>query len=189
VAERKTFLLLVPALLVLAACGARMPASQNAMAAHASPSPEGAAPQTAPQSGTTAAPASLAQLDPCALLSPSDRSTAGLTQLGEPKTIGEARACDWTVPATFGVTVTLDENAGLANLDVSKGTRTKKKVGTHQAVQLVDRRAADGTCAVLLGVGGSASVQVDVSNSTFSDSTLACSRATTVAGLVEPKLP
>lgn len=184
-AERKTFLLLVPALLVLAACGARMPASQNAMAAHASPSPEGAAPQTT----TAAAPTSLAQLDPCALLSPSDRSTAGLTQLGKPKTIGEARACDWTVPATFGVTVTLDENAGLANLDVSQGTRTKKKVGTHQAVQLVDRKATDGTCAVLLGVGGSASVQVDVSNSTFSDSTLACRRATTVAGLVEPKLP
>lgn len=184
-ADRKTFLLVVPALLVLTACGARMPASQNAMAAHTSPSPEGAAPQT----GTTAAPTSLAQLDPCALLSPSDRSTAGLTQLGQPKKIGEARACDWTVPATFGVTVTLDENAGLANLDLSGGTRTKKKVGAHQAVQLVDRKATDGTCAVLLGVGKSASVQVDVSNSTFSDTTLACGRATTVAGLVEPKLP
>ncbi|MFI5612881.1 DUF3558 family protein [Amycolatopsis sp. NPDC051903] len=172
-------LVLVPALCVLAACG-RAPAAQRAL-----PVADGA-PEPAPWS--TAA-ASLGGLDPCALLSPADRSTAGLTELGKPKTIGEARACDWTVPSTFGVTVTLDENAGLANLDVSRGTRTKKKVGAHQALQVTDKKNATGTCAVLLGVGDSASVQVDVSNASFSDTTLACSRAATVAGLVEPKLP
>ncbi|MDT8914853.1 DUF3558 family protein [Amycolatopsis sp. PS_44_ISF1] len=184
-ADRTRLLLLVPALLAVAACGARVPAGQNAMAAHVLPSTGGDAPGTAP----SAAPDSLARLDPCALLSPADRSSAGLTQLGKPKTIGEARACDWTAPATFGVTVTLDGENGLSNLDVSHGTRTKKKVGAHQAVQLADRKATDGTCAVLLGVGRSASVQVDVSNSTFADTPLACTRATTVAGLVEPKLP
>ncbi|MEV6903583.1 DUF3558 family protein [Amycolatopsis sp. NPDC051372] len=176
---RKLLLLVpvVPALVVLAACG--RPVTPKAVAADGGPEP-------APSS---AARETLADLDPCALLSPSDRSSAGLTELGKPKTIGPARACDWTVPSTFGVTVTLDETAGLANLDVSHGTRTNKKVGAHQALQVADKKAAAGTCAVLLGVGESASVQVDVSNASFSDTTLACSRAATVAGLVEPKLP
>jgi len=109
--------------------------------------------------------------------------------LGKPKTIADARACDWSVPGTFGVTVTLDGKNGLAGLDIARKTAKKTKVGTHQAVQVADKKAADGTCAVLLGVGDSASVQIDVSNTTFSDTALACRRAGTVAGLVEPKLP
>ncbi|HWD02959.1 MAG TPA: DUF3558 family protein [Amycolatopsis sp.] len=165
--------LLVPVVGVLAACG-HAPVAQTAL-----PVADGG-PEPTPV---------LAALDPCALLSPQDRSTAGLTALGTPKTIGGARACDWTVPSTFGVSVTLDENAGLANLDVSHGTRTKKKVGAHQALQVAGPKSAAGTCAVLLGVGDSASVQVDVSNASFSDTPLACRRAATVAGLVEPKLP
>ncbi|WP_326837193.1 DUF3558 family protein [Amycolatopsis rhabdoformis] len=172
-------LLVVPLFLVLVACG--RPVTPKAIAGDGGPQP------SAP--GSSAAPTTLAGLDPCALLSPSDRSSAGLTELGKPKTIGAARACDWTVPSTFGVTVTLDETAGLANLDVSRGTRVKKKVGAHQALQVSDKKSASGTCAVLLGIGDSASVQVDVSNASFSDTTLACSRAATVAGLVEPKLP
>ncbi len=105
--------------------------------------------------------------------------------MGKAKTIGEARACDWTVPSTFGLTITLDETNALANLDVSEGKRTKKDVGAHQAVQVSGR----GTCAVLLDIRGKSSVQVDVSNASFTDTTLACSRASAVAGLVEPKLP
>ncbi|PKV96189.1 uncharacterized protein DUF3558 [Amycolatopsis echigonensis] len=146
---------------------------------HAAPADGG------PPAPTSSAP-SLAKLDPCTLLSPQDRSSAGLTVPGKPKTIGEARACDWTVPSAFGVTVTLDETNGLANLDLSDGKRTKKDVGSHQAVQVSGRR---GTCAVLLDVGGGQSVQIDVNNANFADSALACSRAGDVAGLVEPKLP
>ena len=70
-----------------------------------------------------------------------------------------------------------------------KKTATKTKVGAHPALQVADKKAADGTCAVLLGVGDAASVQIDVSNTGFSDTPLACRRAGTVAGLVEPKLP
>jgi hypothetical protein len=131
----------------------------------------------------------LASIDPCGLLSPTDRSTAGVTVLGKPKTIADARACDWSVPGTFGVTVTLDDKTGLTGLDVARKTATKTKIGAHQALQVADKKAADGTCAVLLGVGNSASVQIDVSNNGFSDTPLACRRAGTVAGLVEPKLP
>lgn len=131
----------------------------------------------------------LAAIDPCALLTPQDRSAAGVSVLGKPKDIAGARACDWTVPGTFGVTVTLSETDGLADLEVAKKTATKTKVGAHPALQVADKKAADGTCAVLLGVGDAASVQIDVSNTGFSDTPLACRRAGTVAGLVEPKLP
>lgn len=131
----------------------------------------------------------LAALDPCTLLDPQDRSTAGISVLGKPKDIGGARACDWSVPGTFGVTLTLSDTDGLADLEVAKKTATKTKVGAHPALRVADKKAADGTCAVLIGVGDGASVQIDVSNTGFSDTPLACRRAGTVAGLVEPKLP
>ncbi|MFD2465852.1 DUF3558 domain-containing protein [Amycolatopsis silviterrae] len=161
----------------LVSCG-RMPGISHAAPADGAPTP-------APPPSSSSAP-SLAKLDPCTLLSPQDRSSAGLTTQGKAKTIGEARACDWTVPSTFGLTITLDETNGLSNLDVSGGKRTKKDVGSHEALQVSGRR---GTCAVLLDVGGAQSVQVDVNNANFADSALACSRASDVAGLVEPKLP
>ncbi|WP_410619796.1 DUF3558 domain-containing protein [Amycolatopsis sp. cmx-8-4] len=169
-----------PAVLLLAACG-----QQPALPAVAGNASTVAPPTSRPP----AAPGTLAALDPCTLLSPADRSSAGVSVLGKPKDIAGARACDWTVPASFGVTVTLDERNGLADLAVAKKTATRTTVGAHPALRVSDKKAADGTCAVLLGVGDSGSVQVDVSNSGFTDTTLACRRAGTVAGLVEPKLP
>ncbi|WP_235190974.1 DUF3558 domain-containing protein [Amycolatopsis rifamycinica] len=137
----------------------------------------------------SASPTGLAGLDPCTLLSPQDRSAAGVNVLGKPKDIAGARACDWTVPGNFGVTVTFDEKHGLTDLDVAKKNVTKTTVGRHPALKVADKKAADGTCAVLLGIGDGASVQIDVSNTGFSDTPLACRRAGTVAGLVEPELP
>lgn len=174
--------LLLASALLLTACGQQTapPAAVGHTSAVAS------APAVPPPS---AAPTGLTALDPCTLLSPQDRSAAGVTVLGKPKAIAGARACDWTVPATFGVTVTFDERHGLADLDVTKKNATKTTVGRHPGLKVADKKAADGTCAVLLGVGDHASVQIDVSNTGFSDTPLACRRAGTVAGLVEPKLP
>ncbi|WP_205660827.1 DUF3558 domain-containing protein [Amycolatopsis vastitatis] len=177
---RKKVLWAPAALFLLAGCGHQPQAGAVGHAsAHASASP---VPPPVAWTG-------LAAIDPCALLSPQDRSTAGVSVLGKPKDIAGARACDWTVPGTFGVTVTLSATDGLADLEVAKKTATRTKVGAHPALQVVDKKAADGTCAVLLGVGDAASVQIDVSNSGFSDTPLACRRAGTVAALVEPKLP
>ncbi|MET8847283.1 DUF3558 domain-containing protein [Amycolatopsis sp. NPDC004625] len=164
-------------LLLLGGCG-QAPSAEPATAAHTSTS------ERPPVAWT-----GLAALDPCTLLDPQDRSTAGIGVLGKPKDIGGARACDWSVPGTFGVTLTLSDTDGLADLEVAKKTATKTKVGAHPALRVADKKAADGTCAVLIGVGDGASVQIDVSNTGFSDTPLACRRAGTVAGLVEPKLP
>lgn len=152
---------------------------------------ETAAPQPAPSpaAGSSVAATGAAALRPCQLLSTVDRSEAGLGQPGVDKTIGRDQACDWTQPGVFGVTVTVDETAPLSDLKVPKGKGAPLTVGTHQAIRVSDRVAADGTCALLLAAGENASVQVDVTNSGFSDTTLACDRATTVARLIEPKLP
>ncbi|NYI92872.1 hypothetical protein HNR02_006247 [Amycolatopsis endophytica] len=173
---RSLVLVLVSAALLVTACG------------------QGAAPAAGPtvpvpSTPPSPSPTGLAALNPCDLLSATDRSTAGLTSLGEEKTIGTARACDWTEPATFGVTVTLAEDAPLASLEIDKGTGKRVTVGEHKGFRVSDRRAGDGTCAVLLGIGDESSVQVDVTNAGFEDTSLACDRANTVARLIEPKLP
>jgi hypothetical protein len=140
---------------------------------------------------SSSAPAkpTLAEVEPCDLLSTTERSKVGLATIGTGKAIGAARACDWSAPGVFGVTVTVDDATGLADLKVAKKTATSAKVGTHDALRVSDKKAADGTCAVLLGVGEKGSAQVDVSNTTFTDTALACERAGTVAELIEPKLP
>ncbi|MDQ0382345.1 DUF3558 family protein [Amycolatopsis thermophila] len=175
---RATVLVLAAAGLLLAACG-QSPGAGSAPTT-------GPVPPSAPASPP---PAGLAALKPCDLLSATDRSTAGLTSLGKEKTIGPARACDWSEPATFGVTVTLAEDAPLTALEIDKGTGKRVTVGRHKGFRVSDRSAGDGTCAVLLGVGQEASVQVDVTNAGFTDTQLACRRADTVAALIEPKLP
>ncbi|GAA1943813.1 DUF3558 domain-containing protein [Amycolatopsis minnesotensis] len=138
------------------------------------------------------APAGLGSLDPCGLLSSADRSSAGLSVLGKPKAIGQAKGCDWTEPGTFGVTVTVDAEhapAELSENNTDKGTRRKTKAGDRTAYEVADREAANGVCAVLVNAGKGGSASVDVSNANFRDTDLACERAKTVAGLIAPKLP
>jgi hypothetical protein len=158
-------------------------ASGGPQASALGPSLQVSVPSSAP------AKPSLTDVEPCGLLSSTDRSTVGLTTIGADKAVGGARACDWAAPGVFGVTVTLDNAAGLADLKVVKKTATSAKVGGHDALRVSDKKAADGTCAVLLGVGEKASAQVDVSNTNFADTALACERAGKVAELIEPKLP
>jgi hypothetical protein len=79
-----------------------------------------------PASGSAARP-SLSQLKPCELLSPTERSTAGLASLGKDKKIGAARACDWTERGTFGVTITVDDRSGLSDLTTARKTATATK--------------------------------------------------------------
>ncbi|HET6501826.1 MAG TPA: DUF3558 family protein [Amycolatopsis sp.] len=163
---------------LVAGCGAHPPAP----AAVSSARPD---PGAAPSSSVTG----LAALDPCALLSTVDRSTAGLSAPGQGRTIGGNRACDWTQTGVYGLTITLDDRTALADLTVAEGTGQRLRIGRHPAIKVSDTAAGDGTCAVLLSAGDNASAQVDVTNSGFSDTTLACDRAGTVARLIEPELP
>jgi uncharacterized protein DUF3558 len=150
------------------------------------------APAGPPPVQTTTAPTLatvVAGPDPCSLLSTVDRSTAGLSTPGEGRTIGRDRACEWTEPGTFGLTVTVADSTPLSGLRTPEGTAQRSTVGRHRAIRVSDAAADDGTCAVLLAAGENASVQVDVTNSAFHDTALACRRADTVAQLIEPRLP
>ncbi|MFC4001093.1 DUF3558 family protein [Prauserella oleivorans] len=173
------FRLLAPVLLLVAACGR----------SHGEPAGADAVPAPAPDSAAPSSTAAeLAVLDPCALLSAADRSTAGLTVPGERRSIGGAAACDYTEPGSFGVTVTVDGTSGLADLDVP-GDAEPISIGGHDALRVADPAADDGTCAVLVAAGESASVHVDVSRTDFTGTEDACRRAMTVAELVAPDLP
>lgn len=176
------------------ACAGGGEAGTAGAAATAVPEPsESSEPEPSETSASTVpddAPASgLAGLRPCELLSPAERSTAGLTVLGSEKSVGSARACDWTEPGVFGLTITVDEKSALTELEVEPGTAEQAEFEGREALRIADESADDGTCAVLLAAGDSGSVHVDVSNTTFTDTAQACDRADTVAGLIASKLP
>ncbi|SFQ06960.1 Protein of unknown function [Amycolatopsis arida] len=167
------------AAMLLVGCGATLPGSA-APRADSGEGPAGTAPAT---------PAGLADLRPCTLLGPTERSTAGLTSPGQEITIGVARGCDWAETGTFGVTITVDTTSGLADLAVRRAHTTEDTVGDRAALRVADPKADDGTCAVLLAAGDGASVHVDVTNADFTDTASACRRASTIAELIGPKLP
>lgn len=169
---------ILAALPVLAACGGTQPGA---------PAERAAASVRPPSTTPTLERTTLREKRPCALLDPAERSTAGLTEVGTAESIGGARACDYTAPGTFGVTITIEEDTGMPPGEAGGAARID--VGEHRAVRLADPAADDGTCAVVLAVAVSASVYVDVSNATFRDTHLACERAETVARLIEPDLP
>jgi hypothetical protein len=177
--------------LLLAGCaqtaGAPIPVRpQDAASLSAAPSQ---APSGEPSGSDPDEERALPTGDPCELLTPAERSTAGLTSLGIAKDIGPTRACDWNEPGAFGLTVTLDGQEGLSDLRVPDEDAEPSTIGGRDALVVADERADNGTCAVLLAAGDSASVHVDVSNTSFTDTDLACDRARTVAELIGPKLP
>ncbi|GAB3477312.1 uncharacterized protein DUF3558 [Amycolatopsis cihanbeyliensis] len=182
----------MPALLALAALVAGC-AAESARG-HARPADGGlVVSSSAAEDTPRQAEPALADLRPCELLGPVDRSTVGLTELGTEKTVGDAPACDWTEPGVFGLLVSVDAGTGLAGIDPGSGTTEEVELGAHKALLVADRAADDGTCALLIGVGDpaedSATVQIDVSNTDFTDTDSACRRARIAGELIEPKLP
>lgn len=171
------------------------------LTADASAGPGGSAETRTPPPGTEAAPSmrddapnpsserSPAAVQPCDLLTPADRSTAGLTVLGRDKSIGSARACDWTEPGAFGLTITVDGESTLDELEMDRTTTEQVEIAGHTALRVADEWADDGTCSVLLAAGETGTVHIDVSNTSFTGTEQACDRADTVAGLIAPKLP
>lgn len=166
------------ALTLASGCGQRGDASASAAGSAAQGPPVGTG-ERSPTAEST---------DPCALLSPAARSSAGLTVVGTRKHVAGARACDYTEPGGPGVLITVDERAGLADLRLSEERTRRIRIGRHEALRVADFRADDGTCAVLLGLGESASLHIDVSSADFKGTEQACARATTVAELIEPEL-
>lgn len=128
-------------------------------------------------------------VDPCALLGAEDRSSAGLTSPGEHITVAGSPACDYVQPGSFGLTVTVDGRTDLEEVRDRAPRAEAVRVGSAHALLVADRDADDGVCSVSVSVGSrNGTVHIDVTNADFHDTTLACTRATTVAELIEPEL-
>lgn len=187
----------VAAVLGASGCGADRPGEGAAGASDRDAGSQGGeGGQPVPSSGPSNSSGSVggadsASLDPCALLSPSGRSEAGLSSVGEATTVAGARACDYTQPGDFGVTVTLDEESVLDELRERIPGAETVRVGAQRALRVADEAADDGTCSLLLSVGGEREVRtvhVDVTMAGFHDTRRACTRATTVAELIEREM-
>lgn len=127
---------------------------------------------------------SLADTDPCELLTDADRSSLGVTKTEGPEKLGTARICRFRTPEG-GFTPGIRTNVGLAGV-VVKGPVTDIAVGSHQAKQM--RSDDTGGCTVFIGVTASSRVDVVVQDRQ-GDQDEACELALRAAKLIEPNLP
>lgn len=99
-------------------------------------------------------------------------------------------ACDYVEPGAFGVTVTVDGHTDLEAVRSRAPQAEELRVGSAPALLVTDRHADDGTCSVSLSAGrpGVSTVHIDVTTADFQDTAQACTRATTVAELIEPEV-
>jgi hypothetical protein len=134
--------------------------------------------------------ASLASVQPCDLLSSSVQSQFGLSKADSIPVSG-IRPCNWSksVDANglngYSVEIDIRDHTGLKDIVTSGFTVSPDNVGSHQG-RLIKLNAG-GTCAVALGVGDSARVDVAVTAGT--DTNQACDVANQLAKAVEPQLP
>lgn len=137
--------------------------------------------------GTTSSPTStkatgsLADTDPCSLLtrSEAEQVMGPLNAEPTPEKVGSAKGCAFK-PKLASLSVDIRTNVGLTGVQ-APGEVTDVPIGRHQAKKFV---AAGGSCIVAVGVTSSSRVDV-----TLNGQGDPCPRALQIAELVEPKLP
>lgn len=137
---------------------------------------------------TANVPSPLGNIDPCDLLSDSDRTTLGVAP-GEPKKFAGARGCDWMKSADFGISIGLDHDLGLKDGNYQGGTPTPITIGKHEATKLENMGGGEGGCSIFIGITESSSVHIAATASGRSDTPKACAKALAVAQIIDPKLP
>jgi hypothetical protein len=120
---------------------------------------------------------SLANADPCSLLSSSDAATAGLSAPGTKDQVGAEPSCDY-VGSNGTLIVGILTSGGISVF----GKGTPVSIGSHQGMQ--DDQGDTG-CEVAIGVTDSSRVDITATENTGS----ACPQALQVAKLIEPHLP
>lgn len=146
---------------------------------------------TAPTSTASQIAQQLQSLDPCSVLSFSDANKLHLVKKGrDDNASANSRGCGWDTDANvvgatnewgFTFSILLDNSA----TDVNTQGVTVKQVSTNgrSGLQLDGH---DGTCVVTMAITNTSAAMVTTSSTNQSQ---ACSYATDVAALVEPKLP
>ncbi|MGQ0837376.1 DUF3558 family protein [Actinokineospora sp.] len=167
----------------LTACGGAQTPGQALPATTTAASKTG----TTTERTTTTSPTSaesLADTDPCELLTSADKSALGVTKFEGPEQLGTARICRIRTPAGT-LTPGIRTNIGLTQVVVT-GPINDLTIGSHKAKQLRD--TATRGCIVFIGVTASSRVDVDAGDRQ-GDQDEACDLALRAATLIEPNLP
>jgi hypothetical protein len=149
----------------------------------------GSAPSSNGSTDSTSGP--LASVNPCSLLTASEKSQAGLSKenkVTESKIVesqfGE-RGCSWDKTGQYTIAFYLyGKSGGLQDVPASAGQLTKQQIGNHDGMQVVNQYG----CGILIGVTPHTRVDVDVTTAS-DDSTQECSIANNYAKIIEPQLP
>jgi hypothetical protein len=169
--------LTVATLVALTACTGSTPGDPK-------PTSDTNGPSTTSSSTSPKTSGSLADTDPCSLLTKSEAEqvVGPLDEEPAPENIGSSRGCEFS-PKRGSFSVGIRTNVGLAGVQANGGEIKDIKVGGHQAKQLL---GATGSCGVYLGVDSSSRVDVVLNAGASTDP---CPLALKIAELVEPKLP
>ncbi|MCG8915167.1 DUF3558 domain-containing protein [Actinokineospora sp. PR83] len=140
---------------------------------------------TSPDSGG----GSLASLDPCEMLTDSQKSELGVTGQAEPDETTSAKYCKWrvdanpAVPGGYQLALAVFPELGLDRVN-AVGEKTPVPVGSRRAIQSL--RAGGGVCAISIEVTATSRVDVQASGG---DGKALCPAALDAAKVVEPELP
>ena len=133
-------------------------------------------------------PVPVASMDPCTLLTDSDRALFGVKN-GEPVKLGDVKGCDWLRSGEFALSVALHPNRGFANANLQGSAATSVSIGRHQAHQVQNMGGGKGSCDIYLEVDASSIAQAQGLITARNDTPKACALATQVAQIIDPKLP
>jgi hypothetical protein len=177
--------------LSLASCSEQQPGSPRA-----SDTTTGASPTTKTSSSmstttSTAAPSGsspLAAIDPCGLLTDSERSQLGVAA-GKPKKTLESKGCDWNKSGDFAFTVGLSPEHGVKDGNYHGQTLVPVTVGKREAAKIENFLGDKGSCDLFITITDTSSVQISATASGGSDTAKACAKALLAANIIDPKLP
>ncbi|MCG8920520.1 DUF3558 domain-containing protein [Actinokineospora sp. PR83] len=133
---------------------------------------------SAPEKGDT-----LADMDPCDLLTTADKAALQITESEKAEKVGTEHVCVH-LTAEGSVSPGIRTNVGLAGVVVN-GPISDLSIGSHQARQM---RTTTGGCFVFLGVTASSRVDV-LAGDLRGNQDAACELALRAAELIEPNLP
>jgi hypothetical protein len=175
-------------LALLASCGGEVPGTPTTVDPTGSTGSTGSPSRTSTRPApptTTAAGPDLTAIDPCELLTPSERAQLDLPA-GEADTTAGNRECVWNQSGDRAVaSVTLRARQGVDDIGPGQATKIEDvTVGGHTGRRLED---PDGYCSYDLAITDKSSVTV----ATLIDGKIAeaCAFAQRVVTVVEPKLP
>lgn len=135
----------------------------------------------------------LADLDPCTLLTDSDRVQVGITVAGVSDPVASSPGCKWLVSVQFAARIDFHPKRGLSEINYGNATPTPTTIGKHSGSKLPSGTNGggrdNGSCQVFIAVDDSSAVAVSISNSGAKNTELACQRADQIAKIIDSKLP